>query len=721
MDKQIQLRIKGMSCVTCAQTIEKGLSKLEGVKLASVQFATGKALLVVDDQLKPSVLIQTVHDLGYGAETYELSSDALYRARKRETSHYFKYFAIALFFSIPFLIQMGASALGYDIHFSPEAQLVLATIVQFTCGLIFYRNAYYSLRVGKGNMDLLIALGTTAAYGMSLFSFFTGRIDQLYFESSAIIITLVLMGRWLEALTKGRTSAAVEKLLQLQPKNAWIDKNGQWEEVPIGMIQKKDVFLVRPGERIPVDGIIIEGESWVNESMLTGESLPVHKKTGAHVFAATINENNSFKAKAMQVGSETVLASIIHAVEQSQGSKAPIQHLVDKISAIFIPVVLAISFLTAIGWLLSGAPLNTALINAIAVIVIACPCALGLATPTVIMVSSGLGAQNGILFKEAASLEKAHKLTTLLFDKTGTLTEGHPTVQDIYPGESHSKNEVLQIAASLEQHSTHPLGLSILYEAKDRELTIEKVEEFESFPGKGVAGYVNGVYYFLGSLPFAREHHVEVDPSLFVMESRGEVLIILWSSKGLTGYISLADTIRPSSKYAIEKLKEMGIHPVMLTGDRQGTAEAIAEEVGINDFKAALLPQNKTEEVYRYKQQGNFVGMVGDGINDAPALAAADVSFALGIGSDIAIEAADITLMRSNLISVGQAIELSHKTISKIRQNLFLAFIYNILSIPLAAAGLLNPIIAAGAMAMSSVSVVANALLLKYWKPKEHE
>lgn len=713
-------RIEGMSCVNCAKTVEKALSHVEGVKEASVQFASSKAHVVYDPRSAPdSRLIAAVEQVGYQAIPFEDSPDALRKARQREMRISFQYFIVSAILTLPFFIQMIGMLAGYSTVIPPFWQALLATLVQFGCGWHFYRASYYALKAKRGNMDLLIALGTTAAYGFSLIVYLWQLPQHLYFESSAIIITLVLFGRWLETLSKGRASQAVERLLQLQPNKAFIEKNGEIVEVDLDALQPDDVFIVRPGDQIPADGIVLEGDSWVDESMLTGESMPIPKKEGSKLFAATVNQNGFLKAKALEVGSKTILASIIRLVEQAQGSKAPIQRLADQVSAYFVPAVLLASLLTWLGWAVFSGDYVAGLINAIAVVVIACPCALGLATPTVIMVASGLGAQHGILFKQAAALEKAEKIKTLLLDKTGTLTVGHPTVREIQAAYSYTRYDLLKWAASLDSFSSHPLARAIVKKAQEEGIELEKVTEFESFSGKGVTGKIKEATYYLGSSAFAQELGVNVDPVVTSFEKMGNTVVVLCTDGKPVGYIGLKDRLRENSAEAIEQIRQRHIEPIVLTGDQELAARALADELNLHHIKFGLTPAGKVQEVIKEKQKGHVVGMAGDGINDAPALAQADVSFAIATGSDIAIEAADITLMRNDLMSVVNAIDLSHSTMRKVRQNLFFAFIYNLLTVPLAAVGLLNPIIAAGTMAMSSVSVVGNALLLRYWKPKD--
>lgn len=570
-------------------------------------------------------------------------------------------------------------------------------------------------------MDVLVALGTSMAYCFSAVVTALELDQHVYFEASAAIITLVLLGKLMEARAKGKTSEAIEALIKLQPKMARIERDGETLEVPASSLQVNDVFIVRPGENLPVDGVVIEGASSVNESMLTGESLPVGKQVGAKVFAATQNVNGLLKCRATSVGTHTQLAAIIRLVEEAQGSKAPIQRLADTISGIFVPVVVVISLLTlGVTWWLTHM-FVAALINAVAVLVIACPCALGLATPTAIMVGTGRGAQIGVLVKNAAALEHAEKIQTLIVDKTGTLTEGKPEVTDIIPAHSISAQELLQTAASLEQGSEHPLARAVLDSAQKQQLSLRAITDFSAIAGSGITARINGVQYLLGSPKFLAQQGVVLEEKpVAALQNEGKTVVAVASgaenTPRLLGYLAIADRLRATSIKAIKQLQAMGIDVVMLTGDNTMTAAAIAQQTGISHYRAEVLPQDKAAEVTKMKNSGKFTAMVGDGINDAPALAAADVSFAIGAGSDVAIETADITLIRNDLMSVADAISLSRATLRKIRQNLFFAFVYNTLGIPLAAAGMLNPVIAGAAMAMSSVSVVSNSLLLKRWQ-----
>lgn len=709
--KTIELSIEGMSCVTCANGIEKSLMQVEGVDEVMVNFSTGKAIIHTSlPDISEELLIQKVHDAGYRASAY---------AEKDLHEHHhfvegeFWAFAFSALFTFPLFLQMIWMLFGVDWEIPGVIQGILATIVQLWLGWRFYEGAYRSIKAGVPNMDLLIALGTTAAYLFSIFVYFFELNQHLYFESSAMIITLVLFGRWLESRTKGRASEAIHKLMKLQPKVAKVEISGEFVEVDISKIKVGDVFLVRPGENVPVDGEVIDGKSTVNEAMLTGESQAVKKITGDIIYGATINQNGVLKAKATKVGADTVLSGIIRLVEHAQNSKAPIQRLADVISYYFVPCIVAVSAVTFILWSLFDSVAD-GLVNAVSVLVIACPCALGLATPTVIMVASGRGAKRGILFREASAIEQAEKIKTMVLDKTGTLTEGKPRVSGVYPAPGIDEYRLLKVAMTVESNATHPLAGCITAYGGAKGLKPGVVTYFENVPGKGVHGEVEGVRYSIGSPFFAEESGKSLDDEQIAhLKSEGKTICVVWNDQGPLGVIAISDPLRSSSHEAVKKLKNMGIHTVMLTGDNRQTAEAIAKLVGVDEFEAEVLPENKAEAVTKLMASGNQVGMVGDGINDAPALAAANVGFAIGAGSDIAIEAADVTLLRDDLTTVTTAINLSKATMMKAKQNIFFAFVYNTLGVPLAALGFLNPIVAAAAMALSSVSVITNALLLR--------
>ncbi len=717
----VELKVNGMTCAACAARIEKVLNRIDGVE-ASVNFAAERARVRLSPGAATTAeLIAAVERAGYGAEEITATSREEEKARRAAVyARDLRLFWISVALTLPLVAQMVPMFTGAGHEFLPRwLQLVLATPVQFWIGKRFYVGAWHALRGGGANMDVLVALGTTMAYAFSaVVTVFT--LDQhVYFEASAAIITLVLMGKLLESRARARTSAAIESLIRLQPRTARVERDGELTEVDVGTLAVGDVFIVRPGESIPVDGEVTEGTTTVNEAMLTGESLPVTKATGDRVYAGTLNQQGSLRARATGVGSHTQLAAIIRLVEEAQGSKAPIQRLADRISGIFVPVVVGISLMTlAVTWGLAG-DFTTALINAVAVLVIACPCALGLATPTAIMVGTGRGAQSGVLVKNAAALEQAEHIRVLVVDKTGTLTEGKPALTDVV-ARGATERDVIALAASLEQGSEHPLAKAILDRARDEGVRLGRLAAFEAVTGGGVTGEVDGVPLALGSPAFLAGRGIDVPAAeLEPLTAQGKTVVALARGREVLALPAIADRLRETSRDAVARLKAMGLEVVMLTGDNRATAGAIAREAGVDRFVAEVLPQHKAEEVRRLKSAGRVVGMVGDGINDAPALAAADVSFAVGTGSDVAIEAADVTLMRSDLAGVADAISLSRATLAKIRQNLFFAFVYNVLGIPLAAVGLLNPVIAGAAMALSSVSVVSNSLLLKRWRPGE--
>lgn len=710
-----EFQITGMRCASCSARLEKSLNQLPEVT-AVVNIATEKASIVFNaDTSNIPALLAAIRDTGFDAHVArdfaaeKQTKDALYRHEKIQ-------FYISAALITPLLLEMILMLFGVHLNIPVWLQWLLATPVQFWAGARFYRGAWNSLKNGGSNMDVLVALGTSAAYFLSCAIVLFGKHPHAnYFEASATLITLVLLGKLLEAHAKNKASSALESLFNLQPKIAHVERNGEIVDVSVGQFRPDDIFVVRPGEAIPVDGVVLEGSSSVNESMLTGESLPQTKQSNDKIYAATLNQQGLLKCRAIAVGSQTQLAAIIRMVEQAQGSKAPIQKLADRISAIFVPVVLVLAVLTFLVWWLSGQDFSNALINAVSVLVIACPCALGLATPTAIMVATGRAAYAGILIKDAAALERAHHLDVLVLDKTGTLTEGIPALTNITQLNNIELKQLITIALSLARHSTHPFSLALTNYARTQNATQLEVNNFEEHPGNGLSGIIAGEPYQLGSPAFIAKF-IAAGQSTPALDSSS---ILVARGKLLLGSISFADTLRPGSKAAVAKLRAMGIRVVMLSGDNAATAQTIAQQAGIDEYLAEVLPQDKARHVASFKNNGQVVGMVGDGINDAPALAAADVSFAMKSGSDIAIEAADITLMHNDLMSVVNAIDLSRVTLAKIRQNLFFAFAYNILGIPLAAIGLLNPVIAGGAMAMSSVSVISNALLLKNWMPEK--
>jgi len=716
----IELRIDGMTCAACAARIEKALNRLPGVS-ANVNLATERARVRVAPGQHAQPLIEAIERAGYGAEVVSRPDPAADKARRdAQYQREHRLFWIAAALSLPLAAQMLWMLTGEHADVLPRwLQFALATPVQLWIGRRFYVGAWHALRGGGANMDVLIALGTSAAYAFSAAVTLLGLHEQhVYFEASTAIITLVLLGKLLEARAKGRASSALEDLLRLQPATAQVERAGQLLEVDVSEVAVGDVFLVRPGERIPVDAEVLEGRSSVDESMLTGESLPVAKEPHARVFGATLNGTGALKCRALRVGAQTQLAEIIRLVGAAQGSKAPIQRLADRMSGIFVPIVLGIALATFVGWWLAAGAFTPALINAVAVLVIACPCALGLATPTAIMVGTGRAAQSGILVRDAAALERAEKIETLVVDKTGTLTQGRPEVIDVVPVSGVEERELLSLAASLERGSEHPLASAVLRKAAALGLTPPAASGVHAYPGRGIEGDAQGRSAALGTVSWIQERGLSVDAGrIDDMARQGKTVVALAQGTQLIGYLGIADRLRESTPAAVARLHAAGVGLVMLTGDNAPAAQAIAAQAGIARWKAGVLPQHKAAEIERLKAAGRCVGMAGDGINDAPALAAADVSFAFASGSDIAIEAADITLMRNDLASAADAISLSRATLSRIRQNLFFAFAYNALGIPLAALGWLSPVIAGAAMAMSSVSVVSNSLLLRRWKP----
>lgn len=696
----VNLSISGMHCANCALTVEKALKTIEGVD-AYVNFASEKAHVSFPrDAVSVAKLVETVRKAGYGA------SPAKTEDRKSREEAYRKDFRLFLFsamLTLPLLLHMAG------IPIPRLTQLILATPVQFWVGRRFYEGAYHALRGRSANMDVLVALGTSVAYFFSAIVTLFSLDLHVYFEAGAAVITLVLMGKMLEGRAKGKTTGAIEELVKLQPKTAHVERNGEILDIEAAMIEVDDVFLVKAGESIPVDGVVVEGDSSTDESMLTGESIPVEKQPGARVYAATINQTGSLKCRATGVGEHTQLAAIIRLVEEAQGSKAPIQRLADKVSGIFVPAVVTIALITFAGWWIAGKPLS-GLIDAVAVLVIACPCALGLATPTAIMVAIGKGAKAGILVKDARALEQAERIEILVLDKTGTLTEGKPFVSRI-EANALSKNELLAIAMALESGSEHPVAKAVLAKGKEMGISPLEAKEFMAIPGGGVTAVIGDSRYYAGSPSFLLDKGIRIGNP-----GKQETLVGIARESEWIGTLGVSDRLRPTSEKAVSRLKSMGIEIVMMTGDNPETAKAIAFQAGIEKYLASVLPQQKASEVSKLKSEGKIVAMAGDGINDAPALAASNVSFAIGSGSGIAIEAADITLMGSDLSGVADAISLSRATLKKIRQNLFFAFFYNVIGIPLAALGFLNPVIAGAAMAMSSVSVVSNSLLLRRWR-----
>lgn len=720
--------ITGMTCAACSARIEKGLNKLEGVTLANVNLALENATVEYNPaQISVADIIGRVEKLGYGAISKEDEKQAVdYREQAIQDQK--KKFIISAILSLPLLWTMVGHFSFTSFIYMPEflmnpwVQMALATPVQFIIGRQFYVSAYKALRNGSANMDVLVVMGTSAAYFYSVYQAIitTGEhhTANLYFETSAVLITLIILGKLFEAKAKGRSSEAIKKLMGLQAKTALVIRNETEIEMPLAEVVTGDTILVKPGEKIPVDGEVIEGNTAIDESMLTGESIPVDKAIGDALFGSTINKNGFIKMKATKIGRDTALAQIIKVVEDAQGSKAPIQRLADKISGVFVPIVIGIAILTFLVWIIWVNPgeVTPALEALIAVLVIACPCALGLATPTSIMAGSGRAAEFGILFKGGEHLETTHHIDTVIVDKTGTVTNGKPELTDIVVASGIGEEEFLSFIGAAEKQSEHPLAEAIVKGIQDRGILLKGVQSFEAIPGYGVKTVVDNKEILVGTRKLMNSYNVDILNVLPVMEeleANGKTAMLASIEGQYAGLVAVADTVKETSKKAIKRLHDMNIEVIMMTGDNQRTATAIGQEVGIDYVIAEVLPEGKAEEVKKLQAAGKQVAMVGDGINDAPALAVADIGMAIGTGTDVAMEAADITLIRGDLNSIADAIIMSHKTMRNIKQNLFWAFGYNVLGIPIAAVGLLAPWVAGAAMAFSSVSVVLNALRLQ--------
>ncbi|MES2536242.1 MAG: heavy metal translocating P-type ATPase [Pseudomonadota bacterium] len=720
---ELHLKIGGMTCASCVSRVEKALNKVPGVIAATVNLATEKAH-ITGAGVSADMLIAAIEKAGY-----EASSPTTVRGVEKDGGTRAEWWPVALaaLFSLPLVIPMFGMPFGQDWALPGWMQLMLATPVQFWLGARFYKAGWKAMMARSGNMDLLVAIGTSAAYGLSVYLLIAHAghrgMEHLYFESSAVVITLVLLGKWLEARAKYQTVAALRALESLRSTDAIVRRDGKDSVVPVAHVRVGDVVIVRPGDRVPVDGKITEGCSHLDESLLTGESLPVAKTVGDTVTGGAVNADGLLILEACAVGSDTMLSQIIKLVEDAQSVKAPIQRLVDKVSAVFVPAVLVISALTFLAWGMLAGDWQQALLHAVAVMVIACPCALGLATPTSIMAGTGAAARYGILIKDAEALETAHAVSVVAFDKTGTLTEGKPAVVGI-EGAARPEREVLELARAVQQYSDHPLAKAVETAASQRGVALQAATGARALPGRGVQADVEGTIVYLGSKRLMQELGVstsDMDDIAGRYESAGQTVSWLAVKTGedieLAGLLAFGDTLKVSAKAAVSRLAGMGITSILLTGDNQGSAKAVALSTGIDDFRAQVLPADKAAIVAGLKRKGAKVAMVGDGINDAPALAAADVGIAMSTGTDVAMHTAGITLMRGDPNLVADAIDISKRTYRKIRENLFWAFIYNLVGIPLAAFGLLNPVIAGAAMAFSSVSVVSNALLLRRWKP----
>jgi len=748
MEKTI-LKISGMHCASCAANIENALRKEEGIKSANVNFASETLYLEFDPiEISIARVQKIIEKLGYRAieETFEEEMrDHHKEAKVQEIQKLKKRFVLALIFSLPIIYMVMRGMVGLPMptifeNYGTIIQFVLATAVIISCFKIWIDGFKNLIRLTP-NMDSLIFIGTAVAYFYSLIisvlMFLGTKIEaHLYYESAALILVFNSLGKYLEAITKGKTSEAIKKLIGLQPKEATIIKDNKEIKIPISEVKVGDIILVKPGEKIPVDGIVIDGYSGVDEKAITGESIPVEKKKGDEVIGATINKTGVLKFKATRVGKDTMLAQIIKIVEEAMGSKAPIQLLVDKVSFYFVPTVIGIAIFAFVIWLLVGQPLAFALTVFVAVLIIACPCALGLATPTAVMMGTGLAAKNGILIKSGKALEIAQDVNIVVFDKTGTLTKGEPVVTDIIEIQNskfkiqndNSKSKILQLAASVEKNSEHPLAEAIVKKAKEEKLELFEVKNFQAIPGHGVSANLENKKIFLGTRKLMTDNQInpsQIEEKMIALENQGKTAMILAQDKEIIGIIAVADTLKDFSKEAVKMLHKMGKKVAIITGDNKRVGQAIAKLVGIDKVLAEVLPQEKSAEITKLQSEGNVVAMVGDGINDAPALAQADLGIALGSGTDVAMETGEIVLIKDDLRDVITAIDLSKYSLNKIKQNLFWAFFYNIVGIPVAAGilypftgWLLNPAIAAAAMAFSSVSVVSNALLMKRYKPK---
>ncbi len=716
-----ELDVFGMTCAACSNRIEKVLNKQEGVKHATVNLTTETASIEYNPGLTDvKALIEKIKNVGYDAKPKAEAAEKQTH-KEKELKHQKTKLIISAVLAAPLLVTMLVHLFNMtipDIFMNPWFQFALATSVQFIIGWQFYVGAYKNLRNGGANMDVLVALGTSAAYFYSLYEAFKTignpeYMPHLYFETSAVLITLILFGKYLEARAKSQTTNALSSLLNLQAKEARVIRNGEETMIPVDQVVVGDRLVVKPGEKIPVDGIVVKGRTSVDESMITGESIPIEKEEDAGLIGSTINKNGSIVMEATKVGKDTALASIVKVVEEAQGSKAPIQRLADVISGYFVPIVVGIAILTFIVWIAFVQPgqFESALVAAIAVLVIACPCALGLATPTSIMVGTGRAAESGILFKGGEHLERTHQLNAIVLDKTGTITKGKPEVTDFTGDE-----ETLQLLASAEKGSEHPLAGAIVAYATEKNMDFVEVDEFDAIPGHGIEAKISGKQVLVGNRKLMNDYQIDMkgnEEELVEFETNGKTAMLIAIDGKYRGIVAVADTIKETAPQAIRELKEQGLEVIMLTGDNERTAQAIAKQVGIDQVIAGVLPEEKADKVKEIQDKGKKVAMVGDGVNDAPALVTADIGIAIGTGTEVAIEAADLTILGGELLLIPKAIRISHATIRNIRQNLFWAFGYNTAGIPVAAIGLLAPWIAGAAMALSSVSVVSNSLRLK--------
>ncbi|WP_392558644.1 heavy metal translocating P-type ATPase [Orbus mooreae] len=723
-EQQVILSIGEMSCASCVNRIEKALNKVAGVKSTQVNLATEKAT-VIGNHLDVAQLIQSVEDAGYTAQFLDEKKAQVIKPKQPSLWPVI----ISALLALPLVLPMLLEPFGIHWMLPALVQLILATPVQFILGARFYRSAWKAVKAFTGNMDLLVAMGTSAAYGLSLYQLIkwwgSGSMPHLYFESSAVIITLILFGKWLEARAKHQTTKAIEALSTLRPETATVKRGDKVLVLPIDQVKLDDIVLIKPGERIPVDGVIIEGASSSDESMITGESLPVSKQVNDYVTGGAINGEGLLTVRTTAVQAQSMLAKIIQLVESAQAKKAPIQRIVDRISAIFVPVILVIALLTLLAWGITQGNWEEALLNAVAVLVIACPCALGLATPTSIMVGTGIAARHGILIKDAQALETVHSIKAVAFDKTGTLTIGKPELVSFKSIPNMDDNQLLAIAATIQAGSEHPLAKAVLQAANERQLQYSYVQNLENIAGSGIRATVNEHCYVLGSSRWMQTLQADfgdLQNSVPALEAKGCTISWLAEQRAdnvkILALLGFSDVVKEEAGPAIAALHQLGVKSIMLTGDNVSAANNVGKQLEIDEIVAQVMPMDKADKIYQMQKQYGKVAMVGDGVNDAPALAAADIGIAMGTGTDVAMQTAAITLMRGNPLLIADTIDISRKTYNKIKQNLFWAFFYNVIGVPLAALGLLNPMIAGAAMALSSVSVVTNALLLKRWKPK---
>ncbi|HXP97673.1 MAG TPA: heavy metal translocating P-type ATPase [Telmatospirillum sp.] len=721
----VDLVITGMTCASCSARVEKVLTRLPGVLRAEVNLATEKARVTVEaGDVTPAQMVAAIGKAGFGAalvtanDTPEAEEEKVAARARRDLL----LVCLSAILTLPLIGQMAFDLVaGGHAMLPPLVQLALASPVQFIIGARFYLGAWKALRNGAGNMDLLVALGTSAAFGLSVGQMIVGGEHghtPLYFEASTVVITLVLLGKWLETRAKRSAASAIRGLMALRPDSATVERDGRLVKIAAEAVRLGEIVVLRPGERAPVDGVVVEGDSQMDESLLTGESLPVDKARDDSVTAGAINGDGLLRIKTTAVGADSTVSRIIRLVEGAQASKAPVQRLVDAIAAVFVPVVVGLAALTFAAWWYFNGDQQAALVAAISVLVIACPCALGLATPTAIMVGTGVAARAGILIKDAEALERAHDVTAIVFDKTGTLTEGRPAVSDIFAADG-DHTRLLSLAASAQQGSEHPLARAVLDAAKNGGIPLLPVGSFRALPGRGLQATLDNRTIVIGSQKLMRQLQLDLlglETRAVGMEAAGRTVMWVGDGQRVIGLIAVSDNVKATAAGAVAKLKALGVRTIMLTGDNRRTAQVVAEALGLDEMHAELLPADKVSEIQRLRADGQVVAMVGDGVNDAPALAAADIGIAMGTGTDIAMHSAGITLMRGDPALLPAALSISRATYHKIRQNLFWAFVYNVIAIPLAAFGLLSPALAGGAMAFSSVSVVSNSLLLRRWR-----